>query len=83
MFGLSKLLVFGAVLAVLWIGFRYVGRIQAIRQAVGEEMRRRQRAEQQRRRPLPAEDLIKCGVCGAYVAARGATACGRAECPWR
>jgi uncharacterized protein len=81
MFGLYKLLVLGAVVAVLWLGFRYVGRVQAIRQALGEELRRRHRAERQRR-PLAAEELVKCGVCSVYVPARGASPCGRANCPW-
>lgn len=82
-FSFAKLLVLAAVVAVIWLGFRHVGRVQAIRQALGEELRRRRRAEQQRRRqPLAAEDLVKCRVCDAYVASRGATACGRNDCPW-
>ncbi len=28
------------------------------------------------------EDLIECPKCGAYVAARGATSCGRSDCPY-
>jgi len=29
-----------------------------------------------------AEDLVPCPRCGAYVAARGATSCGRSDCPY-
>ena len=28
------------------------------------------------------EDLVPCPKCGAYVAARGATSCGRSDCPY-
>ena len=28
------------------------------------------------------EDLVQCPKCGAYVAARGATSCGRGDCPY-
>lgn len=30
----------------------------------------------------PAEDMVQCTVCGAYVAAHGATSCGRDDCPY-
>ncbi|HXZ00382.1 MAG TPA: hypothetical protein VEI03_10305 [Stellaceae bacterium] len=68
--------------AVVWFGFRYVNRVDAIRRAVREEVKRRQ---QQGRKPasIEAEDLVKCAQCGAYVAAHGASSCGRADCPWR
>jgi hypothetical protein len=40
--------------------------------------------ERRRRAPphpaVTAEDLVACGVCGAYVAA-GALGCGRPDCP--
>jgi hypothetical protein len=81
-FSFAKLLVLAAVVGVIWFAFRHVGRVEAVRRALGEEFRRRQRAERQRRQPLAAEDLVKCRVCDAYVAARGAAACGRADCPW-
>ncbi len=28
------------------------------------------------------EDMVKCSVCGAYVAARSASSCGRGDCPF-
>jgi len=31
---------------------------------------------------MGAEDMIACRVCGAYVPARGARSCGRADCPY-
>ena len=32
------------------------------------------------RQAIQAEDLVACGVCGAYVAAQ-APGCGRPDCP--
>ncbi len=28
------------------------------------------------------EDMVKCSVCGAYVAVRSASSCGRGDCPY-
>ena len=28
------------------------------------------------------EDMVKCSVCGAYVAERSVSSCGRANCPY-
>ena len=30
----------------------------------------------------PIEDMAQCKVCGAYVPAKGATRCGRPDCPF-
>ena len=80
--GLSvgKFLLLLLLVAIVWAGFRYVGRVQAVQRALREELRRRQHG--QKPRVVEAEDLVKCATCGSYVAARGATACGRPDCPW-
>ncbi|MGO8917739.1 MAG: hypothetical protein ACLQJR_17690 [Stellaceae bacterium] len=77
---MPKLLLLVLMIAVVWFGFRYVSRVDAIRRHVREEMKRRQRP----RGPvsIEAEDLVKCTQCGAYVAARSASSCGRKDCPW-
>lgn len=82
MLGLSvgKLLLLLLLVAIVWFGFRYVSRVDAIRRALREELQRRQRPQQ--RESIKAEDLVKCAQCGAYVAARTATSCDRAQCPW-
>ncbi len=78
---LGKLLFFAVLVGIVWIAFRYKARVEEIRRAVREELQRR---EAPRRAPtVEAEDLVKCGQCGAYVAARGAKSCGRADCPWQ
>jgi len=84
MFGLSlgKLVLLAGLIAAVWYGFKYRARIEAIRRDVRAEVARRQRAAGA---PPPArgvEDLVKCPECGAFVAAKGATNCGKPHCPW-
>ena len=82
MFGLSfnKFLFLAAIVAIVWFGVKYLQRVQAIRRAFRDELRRRQG---QKTASIAAEDLVKCAACGAYVAARGTGSCGRQDCPWR
>lgn len=82
MLGLSlgKLLFLALIIAVVWYGFKYQRRLEEIRGMLRREMRSRQ--ARQRPQGLDVEDLVKCPRCGAYVAARDAAACGRADCPW-
>jgi hypothetical protein len=79
-FSLSKLLLLLLVIAAVWFGFRYMGRVDAVRRALREELARRQQPQKAPR--VEAEDLVSCSACGAYVSARGASRCGRADCPW-
>ncbi|HWI28263.1 MAG TPA: hypothetical protein VN668_14915 [Stellaceae bacterium] len=83
MFGLSpgKLLVLLVLIGIVWVGFRFTARVDAIRRGVREELRRRQQGQRPPRK-LDAEDLVKCAICGSYVAARSAVACSRPDCPY-
>lgn len=79
---LGKLLVLGVIVLAVWYGFKYRSRIEAVRAAL-----QRERDARRQRPPAPGptiavEDLVKCGRCGAYVAARATSSCGRADCPW-
>jgi len=85
MFGLSfpKLLVLVGLFLVVWYGFKFLGRLQAIHAAAV-----RRRAEGRSRTEAPSserageiEELVKCRVCGSYVPAQGPAACRRADCP--
>lgn len=84
MLGLSlgKLLVLAAIIGVVWYGFKYAARVEEIRRNVRDEMARRQGASRQGRPSRSVEDLVKCAQCGAFVAAHGATNCGKPGCPW-
>ena len=74
-FSLPKLLVLAAIILVVWYGFKWVGQIDKQRKAAVKE---RERADAR----LNAEDMVKCPRCDTFVAAKGATACDRADCPY-
>jgi len=79
---LSKILVLVAIIALVWFGFRFIGRLD---QARKQEVRRQKqggRAADATRQHAGVEETVRCRVCGAFVAARGATSCGRADCPY-
>jgi uncharacterized protein len=80
-FSFGKLFVLAVIVVVVWSAFKYAQRIETVRRAVRREMEAR-RARQTRGPSVPAEDLVKCKSCGAYVASRSTSACGRADCPW-
>jgi len=82
-FSLTKLLFTAFAIAVVWYGFKWMGRVQ-------EQRIQRARAKPSQSpgaaSPPPgaeeAEEMIKCPVCEAYVTARGAVSCGREGCPY-
>ncbi len=92
MFGipsLQKLLVLAAVIALVWYGFKFVGRLQDQRRAEGglgarapRRPKRRGRASVAEPGMQDAEDMVACPVCQAYVQARGTTRCDRSDCPY-
>jgi hypothetical protein len=71
MFEFPKLVFLLLVLGAIWIGYRWLN--GPARELPG-------RRAPQPRRAIPAEDLVACGVCGAYVAPH-APACPRPDCP--
>jgi len=92
-FSIQKLLVLAGVIAAVWYGFKFIGRLQQVRDAEAKAGRTKRAgfAEQMRDWVTgrkgdagggEAEDLVPCPKCGAYVPAHGATACGRSDCPY-
>ena len=77
-FSLSQLLFTGAVAVIVWDGYKWIGRLRNQR---GQADRPRSRHGSPDSGSGP-EDMIECRVCGSYVAAVGATACGRGGCPY-
>ncbi len=71
-----SLLIF--VLALVWFGFRWIGRQQRARkeQAGGQKSRGRGRAQ------VDAVDMVQCKVCDAFVPGTKASPCERAGCPY-
>ena len=75
MIGLPKLVLLLLLALAAWYGYRWLnglGRPAA--------MPRRRAASPPPGPAIQAEDLVACGVCGAYVAAH-APGCGRRDCP--
>ena len=88
-FSLQKLIVLVGIIAAVWYGFKLISRLDAARKAeakVPDDRKRRWRPFGRRGRPAPArkeaEDMVQCPACSAYVAARSASRCGRADCPY-
>ena len=87
-FSLQKLLLLAAIIAAVWYGFKFVGRLQDARDAQAGKPARKPRWPGKRRKETKAaggegeaEDMVQCPVCQAYVPARSAQSCGRADCP--
>jgi hypothetical protein len=81
-FSLPKLLFTILIVVVVIYGFKAIGRLQEHREReVAESKRRRPRAGSGAR-AADAEDMVACPVCGTYVSAAGARACGRDDCPY-
>jgi uncharacterized protein len=88
MFGLpsfQKLLVLALVIAVVWYGFKFLGRLKQTREA---EARQRDLNSADRKNPaaarqkLDVEETVQCPTCGAYVPTQGASNCGKTGCPY-
>lgn len=80
-FGITKLLVLVAIVAAVWYGFKFVGRLdEARRRQAGREQSHRRAARSEKAPEI--EDTVQCPVCGAYVVARSASPCERPDCPY-
>lgn len=75
MFGMSlgKLLMLLAVVAAVWVAFRWIQRTNRISEG---------QARRERLGSLAGEETAKCPQCGVYVIARTAGDCGRIGCPF-
>jgi uncharacterized protein len=77
-FSLPKLLVLIVILLAVWYGFKWVARLNQVREASKKERRRLDAGT-----PGPdTEDMVKCARCDTFVPARGARHCGRDGCPY-
>ena len=79
-FGLSKLIVLALIIGAVWYGFKFFGRLDNVRDKV--EKTARKAAERVAGEPAATQDMERCETCGDFVAQGGATACGRAACPY-
>lgn len=76
--GLIGLLALAAVGAFIYFAIK--GRAIRLREQFQEALRR---AGERAGGQLPAEDMLKCPVCGTYSAPGQQKNCGKAQCPYR
>ena len=77
-----KLLLIAVVIGVFWWWNRR-NQIRARERADLDNAARSGRAKPSAKGTAakPIEDMAQCKVCGAYVPAKGASRCGRSDCP--
>ncbi len=84
-FSIAKLLFTIVIVAIVWYGFKWVGRVQAGRGAEEGRLRSGKPAARRSREDSAVEgavDMVKCAVCEEYVPAGQAANCGRPDCPY-
>lgn len=67
----QKILLLAAVVAIVWYGFKLVGRL---------DRQRKDRLARDARTGIA--DTVQCPACDAYVAADSPGNCGKADCPY-
>lgn len=79
-FSLTKLLLTAFIIAAVWYGYRWLGRLDKARR---RELGKSGAAEGHGAGPVErAEETEQCQVCGTYVARDGARTCERDDCPY-
>lgn len=65
------------IVIAVWQGFKVFSRLQ-------QQREKRAKMDRDRANPVPegVEDMVKCSLCGTYVA-RGSKSCGKDGCPFR
>ncbi len=84
-FSVSKLMVLAGIVAAVWYGFKFVGRLEQARKDAAKTAKTTASggatASAKSATSRDVEEMVSCPVCGDYVAARGASACDRTDCP--
>lgn len=90
-FSIGKLLVLIAIVAAVWYGFKYIGRLERMQRgerktgerSFGERIRKAARGKgDSTGGPGHIEETEQCPVCKAYVSVEGVENCGRPGCPY-
>ena len=68
----AKLIVLIAAIVAAWYAFSWLRRYNAVRKAS---------AQSKKMAVKPAEDMLPCPTCAAYVPAAKSDKCDRADCP--
>jgi len=82
-FSLFKLLFTVAVIVLIWYGFKWVGRVQANREAEHRaRLRQGRMPAEDTSAKSTAHDMLKCAICGDFVSPEATSGCDRANCPY-
>ncbi len=81
-FSIQKLIVLAAVIAAVWYGFKFIGRLDKARKHDAKLARKAPRDTAHGGPDADAEEMERCEVCSAYVSARNPASCGRGDCPY-
>ncbi len=79
MFSVPKLVVLAVIIAVIWYGFKIFTRGQ---QVAKKDEGGGNVSQGDSGASSDAVDMVQCGVCGDFVAAKGMTTCGKENCPY-
>ena len=71
---LQKFLLLAAAIAIVWYGFKFVGRLN--------QQRQQKLNNDEDNARVGVADTVQCPVCDAYVAADSKSDCGKADCPY-
>ena len=79
MFSVPKLVVLAVIIAVIWYGFKIFSRGQ---QASKKDDSGGNVSPGNSGGSSDAVNMVQCSVCGDFVAGKGATNCGKENCPY-
>ena len=83
MFSITKLIVLVAIIAAVFLAFKYIGRVKKLQRAAAARRSAAPRPEPGgrfgwTRRIFKAEDLVECPRCGSFVRSLDEHVCGKA-----
>jgi hypothetical protein len=90
-FSFTKLVILVAVIAAVWYGFKYIGRLERMNKGerrtgertFSERLRKATKAKSgEAGEPGRIEETEQCPTCKAYVPVEGVENCGRPGCPY-
>lgn len=73
-FGFGKILILLLIIAAVWYGYKFVGRL--------EQNKKRRLAEQKGQASDSSDTMEKCRVCDTYVLSDATENCGKPGCPY-
>ncbi|MEE2699000.1 MAG: hypothetical protein VX923_04815 [Pseudomonadota bacterium] len=80
-FSIQKILFTVFVIAAVWYGYKWIGRIKA-RRDKGFFFNQKNSKESSSKGIEGAEEMIECVTCRTFIADSCAKSCGRTDCPY-